>query len=247
MPQGSLHQHQSRGNSTVRIAVFAVVALHAVFFAGLLMQGCRPDSSEPPGGLSSNIDTNTPNGLAELGSNYYKTFNELPAVAADFPDTNEVLAPTPSQVEPSLPIAEPTLPVTSNVPDTIAVSETTEYVVVRGDSLYKIAKAHGVTLDAMVQENPNIDPSLIKPGQKLSIPPPALVSSAAVTFEGAQDSSNVYVVKAGDTLTKIAKLRETTVAAIKTANNLRTDRILTGKKLIIPESPSASGADSENN
>lgn len=250
MPQGSLHQQQSRGNSTVRIAIFAAVALHAVFFAGPLMQGCRPDSDNTGGeGLSSNSETNAPNELAGLETNFYGSFDDLPPVTTDFSDTNGLPAPglaepAPEEVEPSVPITEVPQP---DVPEETPPAETTEYVVVRGDNLHKIAAAHGVTLNAIVRENPNIDPSLIRPGQKIVIPPPKLDSSGGVSSGGAQDSSNIYVVKAGDTLTKIAKHLGTTIAAIKSANNLRTDRILIGKKLIIPESASASNAGTENN
>jgi LysM repeat protein len=43
-----------------------------------------------------------------------------------------------------------------------------------------------------------------------------------------------YMVKSGDTLTKIAKAHGTTVKAIKAASNLTTDHIKVGQKLTIP-------------
>lgn len=45
----------------------------------------------------------------------------------------------------------------------------------------------------------------------------------------------VYQVKAGDTLTRIAKTHGTTVKAIEELNGLRSDRINVGEKLKIPE------------
>jgi hypothetical protein len=45
----------------------------------------------------------------------------------------------------------------------------------------------------------------------------------------------VYSVKAGDTLTRIAKAHGTTVRALRAANNLKTDRLLVGQKLKLPE------------
>ncbi len=45
-----------------------------------------------------------------------------------------------------------------------------EYVVIKGDSLWKIAKKNGVTVKAIEAANPNIDPAKLKVGQKLSIP-----------------------------------------------------------------------------
>jgi LysM repeat protein len=41
-------------------------------------------------------------------------------------------------------------------------------------------------------------------------------------------------VKSGDTLIKIASDHKTTVRALRTANNLRTDSIKVGQKLKIP-------------
>jgi LysM repeat protein len=48
-------------------------------------------------------------------------------------------------------------------------------------------------------------------------------------------SETLYVIKPGDTLTRIAKTHATTVKALKAANNLANDRIVVGAKLKIPE------------
>ena len=44
----------------------------------------------------------------------------------------------------------------------------------------------------------------------------------------------VYLVKSGDTLSRIAKTHGTTVKALKLANNLENDRIVIGEQLKIP-------------
>lgn len=44
----------------------------------------------------------------------------------------------------------------------------------------------------------------------------------------------VYLVKSGDTLSRIAKIHGTTVKAIRQANNLTSDRLSIGQKLLIP-------------
>ena len=47
----------------------------------------------------------------------------------------------------------------------------TDYTVVRGDSFWRIAQKHGITLAALVAANPHIpDPARIMPGQVLRIP-----------------------------------------------------------------------------
>lgn len=62
---------------------------------------------------------------------------------------------------------------------------------------------------------------------------PAATSPAAPPI--ASQSGTVYVVKSGDTLTRIARTHGTTIQAIEAANGLANDRILVGAKLKIPE------------
>jgi LysM repeat protein len=49
--------------------------------------------------------------------------------------------------------------------------------------------------------------------------------------------SNIYVVKSGDVLGKIASANRTTVSAIKSLNGLTTDKINVGQKLKLPPKP----------
>ena len=45
------------------------------------------------------------------------------------------------------------------------------YIVQRGDSLSRIAKAHGLSLDAVIKANPQIkNPDLIHPNDKITLP-----------------------------------------------------------------------------
>ncbi|MBP9841614.1 MAG: LysM peptidoglycan-binding domain-containing protein [Simkaniaceae bacterium] len=50
------------------------------------------------------------------------------------------------------------------------------------------------------------------------------------------NKTETYVIKAGDTLEKIARKYETTVEAIKSTNNLKDDLILVGDEIVIPKS-----------
>jgi LysM repeat protein len=151
---------------------------------------------------------------------------ETNAVAAV--DTN-----APSVEASNPPVAVP--PVVAPVPEVAGM----EYVVVKGDSLAKIAKKNGVTLSALKAANPGVEPTKLKVGQKLSIPASSS-GAAAPAAAGAQASTGssmggeAYTVKSGDTLTKIAKAHGTTVKAIKAASNLTTDHIKVGQKLTIP-------------
>jgi LysM repeat protein len=60
---------------------------------------------------------------------------------------------------------------------------------------------------------------------------PPVAGESAVT---AAHSETLYVVKSGDTLTRIAKAHGITVKALKAANGLEKDRIVVGAKLKIP-------------
>jgi len=75
--------------------------------------------------------------------------------------------------------------------------------------------------------------------QPVSQPAVAPVSRPApvVTRENAvadTHSETLYVVKSGDSLTRIAKAHGTTVKVLKAANGLVSDRIVVGAKLKIP-------------
>lgn len=86
-----------------------------------------------------------------------------------------------------------------------------QYIVKRGDTMTRIAAAHGVSLGAMVRSNPQVDdPSLIIPGQKLNIPRRSDGDDAEFT--------ETYRVRSGDTLKTIAKARGVALADLIAAN-----------------------------
>ncbi|MFZ0826950.1 MAG: LysM peptidoglycan-binding domain-containing protein [Verrucomicrobiia bacterium] len=62
--------------------------------------------------------------------------------------------------------------------------------------------------------------------------------AAAVVHENTpatSHSESLYVIKPGDTLTRIARTHGTTVKALKAANSLENDHIVVGARLKIPE------------
>ena len=97
------------------------------------------------------------------------------------------------------------------------------YTVNRGDSLWSIAKRFNTTVDKIKKAN-GLNSSLLKIGQVLQIP----VLDSFYEFE------DVYVVQKGDTLYNIAKKFNTTVADIKTINNLISNTLSIGQILKIP-------------
>ena len=130
-------------------------------------------------------------------------------------------------------------PVVTPPPAPVPEVAGTEYVVVKGDSLAKIAKKHGVKLSALKAANPGVEPTKLKVGQKLSVPAssggaPAPAVTGGPVSAGTAAAGEAYTVKSNDSLTKIAKAHGTTVKALKAENNLNTDHIKVGQKLKIP-------------
>lgn len=69
---------------------------------------------------------------------------------------------------------------------------------------------------------------------------PAEQSPDKTTPKPTAPSTTTYVVKAGDSLTKVANKHGVTVEAIRKANNLKSDNIMVGQRLKIPASGKAS-------
>lgn len=100
---------------------------------------------------------------------------------------------------------------------------TNTYIVQKGDSLYSIANKLGTTVSELKREN-NLTSNTLQIGQVLRIP-------SKEVYEG---ETNIYTVKSGDSLYKIANQYNVTVDAIKRANNLTTNNLQIGQVLRIP-------------
>ena len=96
------------------------------------------------------------------------------------------------------------------------------YTVKKGDSLYSIAKQYNTSVSEIVSLN-NLKSNNLQIGQVLKIP----------STSNSPQPSNVYVVKKGDNLYSIARKYNTTVDSIKKKNNLTSNSLQVGQKLII--------------
>ena len=124
----------------------------------------------------------------------------------------------------------------------VAVVKVKTYTVVSGDSLSKIASRFSITVANLMAWN-NLKSSVIHPGQVLKVANPTTpVTPKAPTtptnpvkpttpVAPPQVTITEYVVKSGDTLSKIGLQFKTTVAEIKALNKLRSDIIYVGQKL----------------
>ena len=106
------------------------------------------------------------------------------------------------------------------------------YTVRSGDSLDKIAKRHGITVQQLRAWN-GLRGTMIHPGQKVAVRPPSNATTAAPAQATA---SSTYVVRRGDTLGGIAARHGVTVASLRRWNNLRSTRIFPGQSLSVSAS-----------
>ena len=108
---------------------------------------------------------------------------------------------------------------------TLAFADST-YTVQSGDTMAKIAARNNLTVEQLMSANPSVkNASLIYVGQKLTIPSTKMVT---------------YTVKAGDTMSGIAKRYEISYAELLKANsNIKNpSMIYVGQKIMIPDTNS---------
>ena len=116
------------------------------------------------------------------------------------------------------------------------------YTLKRGDTLSRVAAKFKVPVAAIVAANDIANPDKVREGQTLTVPDKAAAQVAAAkpiasaAAEAPADGSKVYEVRAGDTLSGIAKRFETTVADLVARNGLKgpTAIIREGKTLNLP-------------
>ena len=107
--------------------------------------------------------------------------------------------------------------VASSVGQTI---KETVHVVRRGESLHRIARKYGTSVQALTAANNLRRPDLIHAGQRLVIP--------------ADGKEVLYRVRQGDTLSQLARTFRTSAARIRQVNGLRGNLIVVGQTLRIP-------------
>ena len=82
------------------------------------------------------------------------------------------------------------------------------FTVSEGDTLWNIAKAYGTTVNDIARYNGIVETDVIYPGQRLRI------------FVPEESTPKWYVVRPGDTLTKIAEKFGTTVQRLMWLNDI---------------------------
>lgn len=207
---------KEKTNRSITISV--VVALHILLVICFIIQGCG---------------TLTPMKRAESPARKHEV-SKIPMPEPE-PVKEEIRIPT-----------EP--PVMKDEKEPLPVI-TTKYVVRSGDTLTKIAKRYNLKVAEIVALNKIKDTNRIREGEvillpgdiKIEPPPVKQPSTKKITKPASAEvklpvgDGKEYMVKPGDSLSKIAKEYKTTVKALKEANALTSDRIIVGQKLIVPD------------
>lgn len=226
VPQGTF---ADKGKAHIRNTVFVILAGHLVLLVGLLFAGCNKKDAELAG-----TDTTLPQTPTALPSDQWPgsppppSTQSLPVVTSLQPSATLQPAPIPPPVPQSPPLEPP------------APSGFTEHIILKNETFSSLGQKYKVGYKAIADANPGVDPTRLKIGQKIKIPPPrAMVVNARSGPEfaaGTGDASGekIHTVKSGDNLYTLARTYGVTAKEIQTANNLPTTRIVVGQKLKIP-------------
>jgi peptidoglycan endopeptidase LytE len=243
IPQGTT---PARAKASFFFKVLMILTVHVVVIGGMLLQGCK-DTKDTSSSSTTTTDSNSTAAATNTDT--------LPPVTSttslsNNPGVNPAPtvpgqpAPTAQQPPVLQPVAPPVQPVPTMAPP--AATGGTEYVIASGDTLGKIAKKNGLSLKALMDANPGINPKKLHIGQKVQLPGggAAAASTATPSAVGADVGASVeapalYTVKSGDTLGKIAKAHHTSVKKLMALNDLKTTSIHVAQKLKVPAAATA--------
>jgi len=166
-----------------------------------------------------------------------------------FANEAEPAAGTTGRARPTRPLSPITAPL--NAPPKVEdVTPATTYTVVRGDSLWTIARRHKLTVAELAAANNMPQGAPLQIGRKLIIPgksssaasvaasskPAATPAKAAPAGKAPEPKASlVHVVRSGETLGGIARRYQVRVGDIALANNIADPaKIQLGQTLVIP-------------
>ncbi|MHC4607710.1 MAG: LysM peptidoglycan-binding domain-containing protein [Planctomycetota bacterium] len=118
------------------------------------------------------------------------------------------------------------------------------YVVMPGDSFYKIAEkkyGNGSLWKVIQRANPEVKPYPLRVGQKLKIPRRPVLPKTPVEKVVHEDGRNVYTVQPGDTLSGISQKVYRTIKHADGIFDLNRDQLasphelVVGQKLVLPD------------
>ena len=105
---------------------------------------------------------------------------------------------------------------------------TTPYMIMAGDTYYRLAIRFNTTVEAIIAANPGVNPNMLMIGQRICIPtatPPTTCPAGTTP----------YTIRAGDTFYSIARRYNISLDALLAANpGVDPDRLFIGQVICIP-------------
>lgn len=218
-----------------------VLGLHVGVILLVMMQpGCQ---STKQGQISDMNDSATVE-KDPLDSFNQGTTEEKPAPAkpaAEFvsptrPKAGELIIP--GQVDPIIP-ADTVTPIgTASTAVPLVPTDLDVYKIQRGDTLWGIARKNQLSTQELLSANPNLSKdSRLSIGQEIMIPSAATgVKATQEIIPPAVEGGVTYIVRPGDSLSKIARSQGVSLALLMQANRMNASSIIRpGQSLVIPE------------
>ncbi|OWP84818.1 lytic transglycosylase [Flavobacterium davisii] len=112
------------------------------------------------------------------------------------------------------------------------IVQTDSYTVKKGDNFSKIAKVHGVTVEELMQWNDKTSKD-VKVGEQLKIEKSIVAKVELPKKKIPFDEQKLYIVQKGDSLFKISRKYNTTVAELRKKNNIKENDLQPGMKIKI--------------
>lgn len=225
-----------------------VLSLHVgVILLVMFQPGCQTGGKKDNTNVSVEDNGSVISKSFNRGINNDKGSNDTPSLSNELreptrPITGELFVPVENEKMEDIPLPTVNKPRTKSVneinlvPDNLSV-----YVIAKGDTLWGIARKHNLTLIDLLSSNPGLTKnSRLKIGQEIMI----LKSQKSDLGGNIQSSeppvtmpfgSTTYVVQAGDSLTKIARIHGISLSSLMIANNMGGGTIIKlGQVLTIP-------------
>ncbi len=212
------------------------------FAAAAIIAASYADSASADSHTYTIKKGDTLSAIANKSGTTVAALKQLNSLKSDLIYPNQVLNVTKTSTNTTMKPKAKTSPVNTSTAKT--------YKVVAGDNLSKIASRHKITVTNLMNWN-NLKSTVIYPNQVLKVsnsatkaepvaaPVPKPAPSNNVQPAKPPTSKASYIVKKGDTLGRISKAYGTSVAQLKQLNNLKSDMIYIGQKLIISSGASA--------
>ena len=112
-----------------------------------------------------------------------------------------------------------------------ATSTSGTYTVKAGDTLYRIAYNHGISLRTLLSVNGLSETSTIRPGQQLVVSGSAQATTSYSSTQTVSSGAKTHTVKAGEGLWRIARTYGLSLEQLKALNGLTSNVIRVGQVL----------------